>query len=145
MEDSQTAAVALRRAATRLALRLRAERSVDGPSGAGLGLLGQLYRHGAMTASQLATAERVQPQSLTRTLAALEEQGLIERAPDPDDRRRQIIEFTDEGRDVLTSHMQESDDWLAGALDRLNPTERGVLRLATDLLDDLLDGDLARP
>ncbi|TCC20864.1 MarR family transcriptional regulator [Kribbella speibonae] len=104
-------------------------------------VLGQLQRRGALTASEIAAAERVQPQSLTRVLASLEEQQLISRQQDPNDRRRHTIELTDRGRRLLQEHMQSSDDWLAEAIDqRLNPTERAVLQLAAGILDQLLDG-----
>ena len=139
--DSKQTAVALRRASTRLALRLRAERAADGPGSTGLAVLGQLHRRGELTASEIAAAERVQPQSLTRVLASLEEQGLIGREQDSRDRRRHTIELTGQGRQLLVEHMRSSDDWLADAIsERLNPTERAVLQLAAGLLDQLLDG-----
>lgn len=139
--DSWQTAVALRRASTRLALRLRAERATEGLGSTGTAVLGQLHRRGALTASEIAAAERVQPQSLTRVLASLEQQELISRSQDTQDRRRHTIELTDRGRQILKDHMQSSDDWLADAItERLNPTERAVLQLAAGLLDQLLDG-----
>lgn len=140
MEAYETA-VALRRASTRLALRLRAERTGDGLGSTGVAVLGQLHRRGSLTASEIAAAERVQPQSLTRVLAGLEEQGLISRQQDAQDRRRNTIELTAAGRELLKEHMQSSDDWLAEAIaERLNPTEQAVLQLAAGILDQLLDG-----
>ncbi|MFF0265646.1 MarR family winged helix-turn-helix transcriptional regulator [Kribbella sp. NPDC004536] len=140
MEAYETAVV-LRRASTRLALRLRAERTGDGLGSTGVAVLGQLHRRGRLTASEIATAERVQPQSLTRVLAGLEEQGLISRQQDVEDRRRNTIELTPAGRSLLREHMKSSDDWLAEAIaERLNPTEQAVLELAAGILDQLLDG-----
>lgn len=140
MEAYETA-VALRRASTRLALRLRAERTGDGLGSTGVAVLGQLHRRGSLTATEIAAAERVQPQSLTRVLASLEEQGLINRQQDAGDRRRNTIDLTDAGRRLLKEHMKSSDDWLAEAIEqRLNPTERAVLGLAAGILDQLLDG-----
>ncbi|MEV5960251.1 MarR family transcriptional regulator [Kribbella sp. NPDC051952] len=139
--DPQKTAVALRRASTRLALRLRAERPTEGLGSTGIAVLGQLHRRGELTASEIAASERVQPQSLTRVLASLEEQELISRSQDTRDRRRHTIELTAIGRQLLKDHMQSSDDWLTDAIsERLNPTERAVLQLAADLLDQLLDG-----
>ncbi|MFC6158414.1 MarR family winged helix-turn-helix transcriptional regulator [Kribbella jiaozuonensis] len=139
--EAYDTAVALRRTSTRLALRLRAERTGDGLGSTGVAVLGQLHRRGALTASEIAAAERVQPQSLTRVLASLEEQGLIAREQDTQDRRRHTIELTDDGRRLLREHMKSSDDWLAEAIEtRLNPTERAVLQLAAGILDQLLDG-----
>lgn len=139
MEAYETA-VALRRASTRLALRLRAERTGDGLGSTGVAVLGQLHRRGSLTATEIAAAERVQPQSLTRVLTSLEEQGFISRQQDTEDRRRNTIELTPAGRDLLKDHMQSSDDWLAEAIaQRLNPTEQAVLQLAAGILDQLLD------
>jgi DNA-binding MarR family transcriptional regulator len=139
--EAYDTAVALRRTSTRLALRLRAERTGDGLGSTGVAVLGQLHRRGALTASEIAAAERVQPQSLTRVLASLEEQNLIKREQDAQDRRRHTIELTDDGRQLLREHMKSSDDWLAEAIEtRLNPTERAVLQLAAGILDQLLDG-----
>jgi DNA-binding MarR family transcriptional regulator len=139
--EAYDTAVALRRTSTRLALRLRAERTGDGLGSTGVAVLGQLHRRGALTASEIAAAERVQPQSLTRVLASLEEQNLIKREQDVQDRRRHTIELTDDGRQLLREHMKSSDDWLAEAIEtRLNPTERAVLQLAAGILDQLLDG-----
>jgi DNA-binding MarR family transcriptional regulator len=139
--EAYETAVALRRTSTRLALRLRAERTGDGLGSTGVAVLGQLHRRGALTASEIAAAERVQPQSLTRVLASLEEQGLIAREQDTQDRRRHTIELTDRGQQLLREHMKSSDDWLADAIEtRLSPTERAVLQLAAGILDQLLDG-----
>jgi DNA-binding MarR family transcriptional regulator len=140
VDDVRETATALRRASTRLALRLRVERPTDGTSGAGLTVLGLLHLRGPLTASELATAERVQPQSLTRVLAALEEKGLISRSRDSRDRRRQTIELTERGLQVLIEHVRQSDDWLTQAMtERLTPTELELLRLASNLIEQLLE------
>lgn len=59
--EAYETAVVLRRASTRLALRLRAERAADGLGSTGVAVLGQLHRRGALTASEIASAERMQP------------------------------------------------------------------------------------
>ena len=76
--ELQATAAALRRAVTQLGRRLRAERPAD-PGGLALALLGHLYRRGPSSAGELAGAERLRPQSVTRVLAALERDGLISR------------------------------------------------------------------
>jgi DNA-binding MarR family transcriptional regulator len=139
-EEVRATAVALRRAATRLTLRIRAERPGHGPSRLGLSLLGHLYRRGPLTAGELAAAESLQPQSLTRVLASLERKGLISRSRTPDDRRRHRIVLTDSGRSLLADQVRDADAWLARALtDKLTPAECGLLRLAVGLVDHLLD------
>ena len=54
-----------------------------------------LYRHGPMSAGVLASCEGVQPPSMTKVLANLEERGLVRRQAHPTDRRQAIIEITD--------------------------------------------------
>ncbi|MEV7908247.1 MarR family winged helix-turn-helix transcriptional regulator [Streptomyces anulatus] len=140
-DELHMTAVALRRAATRLSLRLRAERPQDGPGRLGLSLLGHLYRGGPMTAGELADAERLQPQSVTRVLVSLDEKGLISRTRNPSDRRQHRIGLTELGTAVLVEHVRDSDAWLAGEMARvLSPVECRMLRLATDLIDQVLDG-----
>jgi DNA-binding MarR family transcriptional regulator len=93
-----------------------------------------------MTASRLAAAEAIQPQSLTRVLADLEEAGLISRQPDLADRRQVLIEITAAGRDLLYEQAKRRTVWLAHAMaDHLSQTEQEVLRLAGQLMDRLAD------
>jgi DNA-binding MarR family transcriptional regulator len=132
----------IRRGTIRLALRLRAERSANSLPPTMLSVLGHLHRSGPLTAGQLAAADRVQPQSLTRTLAALEEQDLIIRRPGEQDRRQSLLGITQDGRRRLIEDMRQRDAWLARAMHRtLSPTERDLLKLAGPLLERLAEID----
>jgi DNA-binding MarR family transcriptional regulator len=135
-------ATAVRQAATRLARRLRAERSEPARPPLELGVLAHLYRRGAMTPGELAVAERLQPQSLTRTLASLVRQHLVVRQPDDRDRRRSLLAITEVGRQALAADMRQRDGWLATAIARrLTRAEQEVLRIASDLMDCLADDE----
>src|ERR1700761_6731442 len=57
-------------------------------------VLGRLDRCGAQSVSDLAAAERVRPQSMAQTVGDLEGEGLVDRKPDPDDRRRALVTIT---------------------------------------------------
>ncbi len=119
----------------RLNWRMRAEADRTSPGPALLAVLSRLYRAGTQTPTELAEAERLQPQSLTRILAALTIRGLIEREPDPDDGRRSRISINADGLAVLREYSAQRERWLAAALEStLSPTERQLLRLAADLL-----------
>jgi DNA-binding MarR family transcriptional regulator len=133
---------ALRTSLTRIQRRLRAER-IDARAGlSSYSALGCLYRGGPMSAGELAAAERLQPQSLTRILAALEEQELITRAPDQADLRRSRLAITPLGLDVLRRNARHQEAWLGQAIAKnLSATERGLLRLAVQLLDLISGSD----
>jgi DNA-binding MarR family transcriptional regulator len=91
----------IRRSVHRIARRLRVERSTHDLSMSKRSVLGRLFRAGSLTATDLAAQEGIQPQSLTRLVAGLEERGFIARRPDESDRRQLQIEITPAGRDLL--------------------------------------------
>jgi DNA-binding MarR family transcriptional regulator len=140
-DEAQAAAGVLRQGMAQLGRRLRAERVSHGLSRSRLSLLNLLALNGAMTASAMAAAERLQPQSLTRMLTRLDNDGLIVRSPDDADRRQVRIDITREGVAVLDEDTRRREAWLAKAMaERLTPTEREVLRLAAGLMERLADG-----
>ncbi|WP_330282171.1 MarR family winged helix-turn-helix transcriptional regulator [Streptomyces sp. NBC_00588] len=136
-----TEAARLRRGVVRLNRRLRHERGDGSLSPNQLSVLGHLHRHGPATPGAVAAAERQRPQSLTRVFAELEAEGLIAREPGTADRRQSVLSLTAQGLGALERDMAERDDWLAGALDALSPTERGVLELAAALMERLAEAD----
>ncbi|SFW67481.1 MarR family winged helix-turn-helix transcriptional regulator [Amycolatopsis australiensis] len=137
MDDETVKAV--RRSTLRLARRLRGSRSAGALSPAKVGVLGYLSRHGASSPGEIAAADAQRPQALTKVFAELEADGLISRAPNEHDGRSVVLDLTARGTAALEADMRERDEWLAGALETLGETERGVLRLAAPLLDRLSD------
>jgi DNA-binding MarR family transcriptional regulator len=138
MSDPNTLASDLRVAIGRLVRRLRAERR--DVSLAQVAVLGRLDHHGPAGISAIAAAERVRPQSMASTVAALEAAGLVTRRPDPGDGRRVVIELTAQGRETLAADRRRREGWLADAIDRdLTAAERRVLAEATALLARLAD------
>ena len=137
--DLLRAANALRRSMAGLNRVLRKLRADHGVSAAKLSVLGRLHRAGGpLTAVDLARQEQLQPQSLTRIIAELDELGLVCRRPDADDRRQILIEISEPGRALLVVDARAQNAWLAAAMaEKLSGMELGLLALATELLDRL--------
>ena len=138
-------ATALRISVSRLARRLRVERTAQGApeselSDTQFAALSALERRSAMTPmtpGELAEHEKVQPPSMTRVIAALEERGLVMRAPHSTDRRQVVLSVTEEGRAVVQRARRRRDAWLAKRLKELTPQERATLRAAAPILEKL--------
>jgi DNA-binding MarR family transcriptional regulator len=127
----------LRVSLMRLARRLRAERLDEGLTPTQLAVLGTLDRHGPMTLGELAAHEKVQPPSMTRTTAILEERRLLTRVTEEVDRRLVRIAISDAGLALLREDRKRSDAWLAGRFDQLTSDERALLHHVAPLLDRL--------
>ena len=103
-------------------------------------VLGRLDREGPQSVSDLAASERVRPQSMAQTVGDLETDGLVDRTPDPGDRRRALVELTARGREVLAADRARRDGWLASAIaDDLSPEEQDVLLAAIGLLREIAE------
>lgn len=140
-DDTARAAESVRWAVSRLSSRLRTppgdQRALTRVAAS---VLANLRHSGSLTVTALASIEGLQPQSLTRVLHALEQDGAITRSPDEQDRRAQRLTITDAGHAALREHMREGNRWLAGALaETLTPAEREIVRVAADLLLKVAD------
>jgi DNA-binding MarR family transcriptional regulator len=90
-----------------------------------------------MTPGELAEHEKVQPPSMTRVIAALEESGLVIRGPHATDRRQVVLTVTQAGREVVQKSRSLREAWLARRLHELTPAERATLRAAAPILEKL--------
>ncbi|GIH61984.1 MULTISPECIES: MarR family winged helix-turn-helix transcriptional regulator [Microbispora] len=103
-------------AVSRLVRRLR-ELDGEGDLSSGqVSVLVRLAKHGPASASELAAAERVRPQSMAAIVQALERAGLVERHRDPEDGRRQLVTLTELGRERRLDDRRAREAWLARAL-----------------------------
>jgi DNA-binding MarR family transcriptional regulator len=139
-ESSVVAARELRVMFGRLRRRLKELATADDLTPSQTAVLIRLVKDGPASTSQLAGAERVRPQSMAATLSGLDRHGLIERRPDPDDGRRQLIRLTPRGRRHAESDRKVRDEWLVQAIqDRFTERERHVINEALSLLQRLTD------
>ncbi|MEV4411184.1 MarR family transcriptional regulator [Catellatospora sp. NPDC049609] len=127
----------LRDAITRLNRRLRQERPVGDLTVTQLSALTSLRIGGALTPRELSEAERVQPPTMTKIVAKLEERGLISRTPHPTDGRQVLLSPSDQGLAVLEDYQRVRDEWLAGKLADLTAAERDTVARAAALLERL--------
>ncbi|MCQ4084646.1 MarR family transcriptional regulator [Streptomyces sp. RB6PN25] len=101
-------------------------------------VIGRLGTEGPATTAALARAELVRPQSMRATLCALEEQGLVGRAPHPTDGRQVIFSLTEAGRERLGQLRHAKRTWLADAIgSQLTAEEQRVLAEAVGLIKRL--------
>ncbi len=105
-----------------------------------ISVLSRLGKDGPSSASAIAAAERVRPQSAAAWLTVLEERGLVERRQDPDDGRRQLVSLSTDGRAFLEDTRRSGEEWLARALqERFTEAERRVLIDAMELVERLVE------
>ncbi len=131
-------ASALRVSVMRLSRRLRNERDASEDLTANqLAALGTLWRRGALTIGELASLEKVQPPSMTRTVDCLCAKGLVARAPHEQDRRQVVVTLTPAAEAVIQESRRRKEAWLTLRLKELSPDERQTLRDVAPILERL--------
>ena len=94
------AAARLRLAITRINRQLR-QQTVGDLTLSQWSALVTMEEHGSMRIGDLADREGVSAPTATRLVASLEEKGLLERTPDPTDRRSSYVDISASGREKL--------------------------------------------
>src|SRR3954470_21994989 len=105
-------------AITRLARVLR-QQAGDDLTPTMRAMIGTISREGPVTLGELANVEQVAPPTITKVVAKLEERGLLEREPDPTDRRVVRVALSDLGRRWLESDRRRRHAWLAARIEAL--------------------------
>jgi DNA-binding MarR family transcriptional regulator len=131
--------------ALRVAVGLVVRKLRQAPYGSELTLaessaLSRLERGGPATSSDLARVDRISPQSMGVTVAALLDRGLIERNRDPEDGRRIVLSITEAGRRTLGDKRGARTEHIAAALrDGFSADELRQLESVTALLERLAE------
>ena len=129
-------------AAVRLLVqRLRQTDAVGGDlTSSATSALARLDRTGPTTSTELARLERISPQSIGATVAALEERGLVARQADPADGRRAILSLTREGEELLGRRRSARSELLSQALaSNFTRAELKALQAAAPLIERLAE------
>jgi DNA-binding MarR family transcriptional regulator len=106
-----------------------------------LSALSTVDTHGPLSAGDLAAFERVQPPSMTKVIAALEEAGLVRRDTHPTDKRQAIIAITAEGSALLASSRRTGEAWFGAQLSHLSEDERQQLHALAPILAKITEAD----
>ena len=100
----------------------------------------RLEKDGAATASSLARAEGMRPQSIVPIIAALESARLVRGKPDPKDGRQTLLSLTEACRISMAQGRAAKEDWFTRMLEaRFTAAEQDKLVEAVTLLRRLVD------
>ena len=137
---ASTLAQDLRALLGKLKRRLREQAQVGDLTPSQVSVLLRLEKDGPASASSLARAEGMRPQSVAPIIASLESAGLVSGAPDPTDGRQTLISLTDACRTWVEQGRAARQDWLTGVIQaRLSPQEQADVANAIGLLNRLVD------
>lgn len=147
MTSPESAAVArqLRPAVTRLYLMLRRHTPIPEYTAAQASGLATLLDHGPMRMGEFADRESIRMPTATSLVDGLVRNGLVEREPDPCDRRAVLVSLSAHGREVLERVRVRRDDVLTDAITELSDADRAALAGAAGALTtlhDLLEGQV---
>ena len=142
MRTNTANATELRESIMALTRQLRRHRSDNDLTLSQQQILGEVSRAGVTTPAELAPRMQVRVQSLTDGINELESRGLVERRTDAEDRRRQLIEVTAAGAELLKIDRAERDQWLNDAMrETLTDLEFDLLMLVAPVLRKLAERD----
>jgi DNA-binding MarR family transcriptional regulator len=133
----------LRTAIVRTARRLRQEAAAEtsGLTPTSVAALATIERHGPLTPSEIAAIERVKRPTITRTLRCLGREGLIDRAPDPEDGRSALVSVNGAGREWLRRLRKRKNAYLARRMRDLTDEEVETLERAAEILERMREGE----
>jgi DNA-binding MarR family transcriptional regulator len=137
--EKREAADRLHSAAIHLLRRVReVDASAMGVSAARASALSVLVFGGSKSLSALAAAERVTPATMSRLVAAMEEEGLVQRRPDGADARAVELRATPRARRILERGRASRLDVLEQLLDEAADHEVEALRVAAEVVERAL-------
>ncbi len=99
-----------------------------------LNALFRIRHKGACGVSDLGEEMGVTNAAASQLLDKLVQQGLVERAEDPQDRRNKLITLTEAGLRVSEQSMQARQGWLDQLAASLTPAEQAQVQAALQLL-----------
>ncbi len=117
--------------------RLLRETATGGLTPTQLAVLGALMREGPRQLTELAALERINPTLLSRVVGRLEDDGLVSRSAQQQDRRAYLVSITDKGRELTQGIRHERYLALAQRLANLDSNDLDALFAALPALEAL--------
>ena len=128
----------LRPALLRLGRELRKEARPEGVSPEQVALMVSIKYEPGITAAELAARERVSAAAMSKTVARLERDGLVERTQSESDRRCVGLALTADGQRALRRVRSRRTAWLVTRLNALTQEELAAVEAAAGPLSRLL-------
>lgn len=113
--------------------------AVDRLSFSSLSVLHTLSRAGACRLSDLVRSEQIKQPALTAAVRKLEHDGLVQRSPDPRDRRASLLTLTAAGQAIVSRRHADRVEGLRRLIDRLPPDDRVRMLDIADVLDRVVE------
>ncbi|MGW6032264.1 MarR family winged helix-turn-helix transcriptional regulator [Gordonia terrae] len=132
-------ALTLRPTITRLYLALRRRAPSVELTAAQTSALSVLADHGSMRMGEFADRESIRMPTATSVIDGLTKHELVDRSPDPTDRRAVLVGLTDHGHALVKQIRKERDVILTGALAELTDEQRDAIAAAGPALQALRD------
>ncbi len=128
---------ALHSAAIHMLRRVRAEDRWMDLSGPRLSALSVIVFAGPVTITRLAEVEQVRTPTISRLIADLEQEGLVNRIVGPQDKRVRLVTATEKGQRLLQQGRDRRVQKLATDLQALSTSDRKILARAAGILKNL--------
>jgi DNA-binding MarR family transcriptional regulator len=87
----------------------------------------QMGDRGELNPSEISSRQGVSRNAMSSFIASLEDDGLVERRLDPNDRRRFNISLTESGRSLVTDYARQHLEMIGGCFHVLTPDEQETL------------------
>jgi DNA-binding MarR family transcriptional regulator len=99
-----------------------------------------LARNSSLLPTELAALTRIKTQSMSQILKKMEEQGIIDRTPSEEDKRKVYISLTSFGKKMVEKAKYEKDEWMRSIIEKsLTDEERELLTKALPVLNKLAE------
>ncbi len=106
-----------------------------------INVLMRIYYHGDCDITALLETLQVSKAAAGQLVERMEQQGLVGRQPDPQDRRARRVSLTEKGRALVIDSIAARQAWMADLLANIPAQERPeaarVLRMLTDAAENL--------